>query len=132
MGKTIKPEQLGEAISEMLTLYYDGINDKVYKAGHKIIKKMEQTTKDTAPFNARAHHVHYVDNITSKSEKNRLGGSIHTWYVKPPDHRLTHLLAKGHATRDGNRTTAHPFLRNARDKACEEFEEAIKEAAKGD
>lgn len=131
MAKTIKPEQLGKAILEELTIYSNSTNEKIYKAGSKVIKKMEQTTKDTAPYNARAYHAHYVDSITSKSEKNRLGGSTHTWYVKAPDYRLTHLLAKGHATKDGGRTRADPFLHNARDTACEEFEEAVKEAVKG-
>lgn len=131
MAKTIKPEQLSRAILEELTIYSNSTNERIYKAGQKVIKKMEQTTKDTAPFNARAYHSHYADSITSKSEKNRLGGSTHTWYVKPPHHRLTHLLAKGHATKDGGRTRADSYLSNARDTACEEFEEAVKEALKG-
>lgn len=131
MAKTIKPDQLGEALADTFTLYNTSVNDKVYKAGQKVIKKMVATTQSTAPYNARAYHEHYVDSITSKSEKNRLGGSTHTWYVKPPHYRLTHLLAKGHATRDGGQTRADPFLRDARDTACEEFEEAVKEAVKG-
>lgn len=131
MAKVIKPEDLGKAILEELTVYSNSTNEKIYKAGQKVIKKMVQTTKDTAPYNARAYHAHYVDSITSKSEKNRLGGSKHTWYVEAPDHRLTHLLAKGHATRDGGRARSSPFLHNANETAQKEFMEAVKEAVKG-
>ena len=52
------------------------------------------------------------------------------WYVKAPDHRLTHLLVHGHATRNGGRTKANPFLKNALDDVLPEYERAVEEAVK--
>ena len=52
------------------------------------------------------------------------------WYVRPPDHRVTHLLVKGHATRNGGRTKADPFLRNALDQVLPEYEKAVEESLK--
>ena len=130
MAKTVPLDKLGEAIGEQLTLYTTTVNDKIYKAGQKAVKELERKTKDTAPFNARAYHKHYVDSIATKSEKERTGLSKHTWYVKPPAHRLTHLLVHGHATRDGGRTKADPFLKNALNEVLPEYEKAVEEAVK--
>lgn len=123
-------EELGGAIAQELTLYRQEVQDGVNKAGRKAIKEVERKTKDTAPFNARAYHQHYVDQITTKTEKARTGDETHTWYVKSPGHRLTHLLVRGHETRDGGRTEADPFLQNALDDVLPDYEREVEEAAK--
>jgi hypothetical protein len=130
MSKGIKLEQLGDAIGKELTLYGEEIRDKVNKAGAKAIKELERKTKDTAPYNARAYHRHYADLIATKSETSRTGDKTHFWYVKPPGHRLTHLLVNGHDTKDGGRTKADPFLRNALDAVLPEYERDVEEAVK--
>ncbi len=130
MAKGIMPDKLGEVIGEQLTLYTSDVNDKLYKAGQRAIKELERKTKDTAPFNARAYHKHYVDMIATKSEKLRAGLFRHTWYVKPPGHRITHLLVDGHETRDGGRTRADPFLQNALDAVLPDYEKEVEEALK--
>lgn len=131
MSKTIKPQELGAAIEQELTTYRKEVQDRINKAGSKAIKTVVRKTKDTAPFNARAYHPHYVDMITSKSETNQIGDAVHIWYVKPPGHRLTHLLVNGHATRDGGRTKADPFLQNALDQVLPEYEREVEEATRG-
>lgn len=128
----IKLEELGGAVAKELTLYQKEVQAKVNKAGAKAIKDLERKTKDTAPFNARVYHRHYTDLIATKTEKSRTGDDRHTWYVKAPGHRLTHLLVHGHATKDGGRTKADPFLSNALGSVLPEYEKAVKEAVKGD
>ena len=126
----ITAEQLAAAIGEELTVYRKEVQDRVNRAGRKAIKELERKTRDTAPFNARAYHQHYMDLIASKSEPSRTGDETHTWYVKPPGHRLTHLLVKGHETRDGGRTRADPFLSNALAAVLPDYENEVKEAVK--
>lgn len=126
----ITAEQLAAAINGELTVYRQEVQDRVNRAGRKAIKELERITRDTAPFNVRAYHQHYMDLIASKSETSRTGDETHTWYVKPPGHRLTHLLVNGHETRDGGRTQADPFLRNAIDAVLPDYEEAIEKAVK--
>lgn len=128
MAKTT-PDRIGAAISEELTLYGREVQDKLYKAGQKAIKELERKTKDTAPFNARAYHAHYADHIATKSERTRTG-SKHTWYVKPPAHRLTHLLVHGHEKKDGGRTRGDPFLEKALADVLPAYENAVEEAVK--
>lgn len=128
MAKSLKPGDLGAAIGQELTIYGEEVRDKVNKAGLKAVKELVRKTKDTAPFNAKAYHRHYMDMIDSKTEQSRTGDNTYIWYVKPPCHRLTHLLVHGHDTKDGGRTKADPFLRNALDQVLPEYEEAVKEA----
>ena len=123
-------EELGGAIAKELTVYGKEVQDKVNKAGRKAIKEIERKTKDTAPFNARAYHQHYADMIATQTDKSRTGDETHTWYVKPPGHRLTHLLAHGHETRDGGRTGASSFLSDAVDAVLPDYEKEVEEAAK--
>lgn len=130
MAKGVKLENLSGAITKELTVYTKDVQEKVNKASRKAIKELERKTKDTAPFNARVYHRHYVDLIATQSEKSRTGDEKHTWYVKPPGHRLTHLLVNGHDTRDGGRTKADPFLRNALDAVLPDYEKEVEEAVK--
>ena len=123
-------EDLGDAIARELTTYANNVQEKVNKAGRKAIKEVERKTKDTAPFNARAYHEHYADMIATKTEKERTGDETHTWYVKPPGHRLTHLLVHGHETRDGGRTAPSKFLQNALDDVLPDYEKEVEEAVK--
>lgn len=130
MAKSIKLEDLGDAIAEELTAYSKGVQENVNKAGRKAIKEVERKTKDTAPFNARAYHQHYAEQITTKTEKARTGDETHIWYAKGAAGRLTHLLVKGHETRDGGRTPADPFLQNALDSVLPDYEKEVEEAVK--
>ena len=123
-------EDLGGAIARELTVYGKNVQEKVNKAGRKAIKEVERKTKDTAPFNARAYHEHYADMIATQTDTARTGDETHTWYVKPPGHRLTHLLVHGHETRDGGRTASSPFLQNALDDVLPDYEREVEEAAK--
>lgn len=130
MAKGVKLEGLGSAIAKELTLYSKDVQDKVNKAGRKAIKELERKTKDTAPFDAQAYHRHYVDLIATKTEPARTGDETHIWYVKPPGHRLTHLLANGHDTKDGGRTRADPFLADALADVLPDYEKEVEEAVK--
>jgi hypothetical protein len=127
MAKSIKPGDLGAAISQELTMYHAEVVEKLDAAGDAAVKDLVKRTKATAPKGARGS---FQRSIASKRLKGDNRGSTYVWYVKPPDHRLTHLLVHGHATKDGGRTKADPFLKNALDVVLPEFEEAVKEAIK--
>jgi hypothetical protein len=126
MAKSIKPGDLGAAIGQKLTIYHAEVTEKLDAAGRKAMKKLVKTTQETAPLGMRRGG-NFAASITSKEIKG-IRGSTYIWYVKSPNHRLTHLLVHGHATKDGGRTKANPFLKNALDTVLPEFEEAVKEA----
>lgn len=123
----IKPTDLGAAIEQELTIYHADVVERLDAAGDEAVKKLVKLTKASAPVGARGS---YKRNIAGKRKWKNNRGSAYVWYVKPPDHRLTHLLVRGHATKDGGRTKADPFLQNALGEVLPAYEEAVKEAIK--
>lgn len=130
MAKAIKPTDLGAAIADELTTYREGVIERVNDAGADAVKKLVKQTKATAPKRTGS----FKKNITSKAITAHTGTGMKSfvWYVKPPDHRLTHLLVHGHAKLDGGRVPGDPFLQNALDATLPEYEKAVKEAVKND
>jgi hypothetical protein len=129
MAKTLKPSDLGEALQKELTTYHKGVIERVNEAGKSAAAKLKKLTKASAPVASGS----FKKNIAVKEETNPTTGmKQYIWHVKKPDHRLTHLLVHGHATRNGGRTKADPFLKNALDTVLPEYEENVKEALNSD
>jgi hypothetical protein len=120
-------EGLAGAIEQTLTTYHESVVEKIDAAGDAAVKRLVKLTRATAPEGARKS---YKRHIASKRLAKTNRGSTHVWYVKEPDHRLTHLLVHGHATKNGGRTKPNPFLKNALDQVLPEYENAVKEAIK--
>lgn len=129
MSRNIRPEDLGTAIANELTVYHKNVIERVNESGRAAIKKLVKITKTKAPVGERGS---FKKNITSQEKDAGNGMKTFTWYVKAPDHRLTHLLVHGHATKDGGRTPGDPFLANALDQVLPEFEADIEEAVNND
>lgn len=128
MSKSIKPEAIADVIQQELTRYSEGVRDRVNAAGKAAAERLKKLTKANAPVATGS----FKKNIAVKEETNEMGIKKFIWYVKPPDHRITHLLVHGHATRDGGRTKSNPFLKNALDTVLPEYEEQVKEAVQSD
>ena len=122
---TVQVKDLGAAISQTLTLYHKEVNEAIDACSKKAAADLAKKTRATAPKGARGS---FRKNISSKLLKKNRNGSTYVWFVKAPDHRLTHLLVKGHATRDGERTKANPFLQKAWDEVRPDYEKSIEEA----
>ena len=127
MSKAIKPSDLGAAIAEELTVYHEDVTESVNAASERAVKKLVKLTKASAPVGARGD---FKKSIASKLLKKSNRGNTFVWYVKAPNHRLTHLLVHGHATVNGGRTKGDPFLKNALDTVLPEYEKEVEEALK--
>ena len=124
MAKTIGLEDLGAAIQEELTIYHESVVEAIDAAGEKAVKELVKRTKATAP----KDRGEFRKSISSKRLEKTDRGSKFVWYVKAPNHRLTHLLVHGHAKRDGGRTKADPFLKKALEQVLPEYEKDVEEA----
>ena len=123
----IGSEDLASAVLDMLDEYHKDVADGVYRVGHKVIKEMERRTIDTAPIGKRGE---FRPHIASKSKRDRLDRMTHTWYVKAPEYRLTHLLVHGHKLPRGGKTNPHPFLENAYNEARDEYLDGVEKVIK--
>lgn len=128
MAETIRPEDLGAALSEQLGLYHADVIEKVDAAGEDAVKSLVKKTKKTAPQRTGT----FRKNIAWKAVKSTTGAKTFVWHVKAPDYRITHLVVHGHATATGGRAKGNPFLQNALDAVLPEYEAAVEEALKND
>lgn len=127
MAKSIKPGDLGKAIEQELTVYHESVIERVNAAGKEAVKALVKKAKATAPEQTGSYKKHIASKLLRKS---RTGDETYVWYVKAPDHRLTHLLVHGHAKKNGGRVKGDPFLHNAVDQVTAEYEKAVEEAVK--
>jgi hypothetical protein len=118
-NNVIKVADLHVEIKETLTQWHRGINSGIDFESQKAVENLEKITKATAPEGKRGS---FRRNITSGVKKKMKWATTYAWYVKSPDYRLTHLLVHGHATKDGGRTEANPFLHNALDQVLPAYE----------
>lgn len=121
MSKRVAPTELGDALGEVLTLYAQDVADGVNAVGEETMVKLVEETKRTAPINSGA----FRRAISSQCIK-RLTGNVFVWYVKGRQGRITHLLVRGHAKRNGGRVPGNPFLANALKHLLPEYEKLVK------
>lgn len=126
MSKNIKLTGLADAIQQELTIYREEVVEAIDALGAKAVKDLVKETQTSAPKRSGS----FRRNIASKVLRKDKNGSTYVWYVKAPFHRVTHLLVHGHATKNGGRTKADPFLKNAVDRVLPEYEKAVEEALK--
>lgn len=122
----VKAEDLGKAVDLELSMYNEMINRQIETAGKISMRHLVNETKKTAPVGNR--YKHYRDSISSKKiSHSRLSSVTYVWYVKGSDYRLSHLLERGHANRDGGRTPGTHFIEKASDPILKDYVEQVEE-----
>ena len=104
----VNPDNLDSAVNDILTDYYNGTTEEIKKASARAIRQCRDEIKAHITFTE--HTGDYVMAMTTKKTAESTSGAEYTWYVKAPHYRLTHLLEKGHALRNGGRTRAFPHI----------------------
>lgn len=132
MGRvTITSDKLADAIERELNIYHEDVNEKLREATRESMTDLVRKTRATAPEGKRGAFRKAISGDFRGLKKGSRSVSA-TWYVKAPHYRLTHLLVHGHATKNGGRTKADPFLKNALDEVLPEYEKKIEEALTSD
>lgn len=123
MARNTKPAKISDELQKFFGEYHETVTQKINACSQQAVKDLVKKTKATAPVASGS----FKRNISSKLLKKSPNGDTYVWYVKPPDHRITHLVVHGHATRNGGRTKANPFLSNAMAEVMPDYEKAVKE-----
>lgn len=128
MSKTkIAVEGLADAVTNNLMIWSENVKEGIRAEAERSVKKLVKQTKATAPVGHRQKH--YRDSIKSKGyHTSRTDKYI--WYVDGPDYRLSHLLERGHALRNGKRTEGTHFIEKASVPILEEYLKAVEEVIK--
>lgn len=129
MSSGTKPADLGRDLDRVLSTYSREVTERINDAGKQSMRKIVRLSKANAPVGARGA---FKRNIAMAEVPDQRGAKRYVWHVKSPEYRLAHLLAHGHATKDGGRTRADPFLRNAVNAVLPEYEAAVEEAVRND
>ena len=120
-------DNLADMILKELENYSEGVTDGVKKAVDVVAKEVNVEIKKNVTFTQRSGQ--YVSSFKIKKTHEGRFNKGKTWYVSGGDHRLTHLLEKGHAKRGGGRTRAFPHIIYGEQLAIKRMEELAKEAA---
>lgn len=124
MADTVSIEVLGAAIEQELTIYHQDVVDGLDRVTQQTMKDLVKQTRATAPVGYRGK---FKRDITYQVKKRSSRGCLYVWGANAPSYRLTHLVVKGHATRDGGRTRGNSFLQDALDKLLPQYERNVEE-----
>ncbi|MEI3507849.1 MAG: hypothetical protein V8R01_01750 [Bacilli bacterium] len=120
---SISIDEFEKALEFELTIYCDDITQGIKKASDEEIKTLVKNTKNDA--NKKTGK--YAKAISSKCTKETSRSKTNTWYVKDNKYQLTHLLDKGHATRNGGRTKGTNFVIKNEEIAVNNYEKKVEE-----
>lgn len=124
----IKPENLGDAISEYLSNYTEEVTEDIFQGVEKIANEVNAEIKSRISFKQPTGK--YVKAFRIKETFRDKRNRRMTWYVAAPHYRLTHLLEFGHAKASGGRTKAYKHIVYGEDIAEKKMNMLVERAVK--
>ena len=132
--RDISPAVFDAELRDILMTYALQNGERVDEITKEAVKQLVALTRESAPRGSRlvrrdsdATRPHFFTSIAYKKlTASWFGASRWLWYVKKPNSRLTHLIAKSHKTRNNRVVPGNPFLQSALDTVLRDYEEAIR------
>ena len=121
-------DDFARAIKEALEEYSEEVIEATKQAVEQTAKEVNEEIKKRVSFNQRTKK--YVRAFKIKTAEETRFNKSKVWYVSNGQHRLTHLLEFGHATKNGGRTRAFPHIKYGEDLALRRLPELIEEGIK--
>ncbi len=123
VNNNIDITKLSPKMQEMLNSYAGKITEKVKVLAKETATDLAKNTKKDSPVRTGKYKRH----ISVEKTKETSTKAIYTWFVKDPEYRLTHLIANGHAKRNGGRTKGNDYLSKNVIEAEKNFMNGVKE-----
>ena len=121
----VKTYDLSKAIMQELEFYSRSIIDGMNEVGDSASKEAIATLKETSPKKTKTYSKSWrVQKMTFINAPGRF--TVHN----KDRYRLTHLLEKGHATRDGGRTTPQVHIKPVEEKFIDDYVKGVEEVIK--
>ena len=125
MATKIQPNQLADEIIKTLEDYANAGNKNVKQAVKRAADDCMSAIQSHITFTQRTGK--YVRSFKLKTTKETETSLQKTWYASNGQHRLTHLLEKGHRVGRMGRTRAFPHIQYGEEIATNNLERYIRE-----
>ncbi|MBO4681688.1 MAG: hypothetical protein J5623_07270 [Clostridiales bacterium] len=130
----VKADQLDEAIRSQLETYNADVARELNKGLKDVADKTADTLKKGGSYRERTGKYTPDWSVTERPGRSVMQGEEYSVHNRK-HYQLTHLLEKGHVTRNGKRTRAFahiaPAEQAAQDLAVKAVEEAVRAANAG-
>ena len=127
MANAIKISSLGKEIQNTLNMYHQDITNQIKVVTKEVANELGKNTKSDAPTRTGDYKKH----IAVKKTNETMRGVTYTWYVKNPEHRLSHLIAKGHKLKNGKESKKNDFIEKNEKIAVETYEKRVRGVVEG-
>ncbi len=125
---SISVTKLSSEIQKILQKNAGRITDKIKVLSKETTEDLTKDTKKDSPVRTGEHKKH----ISNKKVKETSTSVVYVWHVKDPEYRLTHLIANGHAKRNGGRVEGNFPLDKDVEKAETKFIKGVKEVVENE
>lgn len=115
--------QLSQKMQKTLNQYASNITGKVKTLAKETAIELTKNTKRDSPVKTGQYKRH----INYKKTRETSTNAVYIWYVKDPEYRLTHLLAKKHRKKNGGWVKANAYLSKNVTEAKKKFIRDVKE-----
>ncbi len=125
----VKPEQLDEAIRGQLETYSAEITKNINENLKEVTETTAETLKKGGAYKERTGKYTPDWSVTARKAVSTTQGEQYSVHNRK-HYQLTHLLEKGHVTRNGKRTRAFEHILPAEQAAEELAVEAVEKAVR--
>lgn len=125
MPQKIKLDGFQDAIADILSEYSDRVDDVLEEAIKDTAKQARKDLRNKSPRSKSRRSGSYAKSWQTQNTGTRIAPGYTVYSSKPG---LPHLLEKGHATRNGGRTTPQPHISPVNDSVPDIIEQKIRRA----
>ena len=125
MGKSVRTDELAEAIMRELQDYSVEASEKMKEAVDEVAKETKAVIKRNTRFQDRSGKYRKSFRLKKISETAKSKKIV--WRAQPPQHALTHLLEYGHKSKNRKNVQAFPHIEYGDKYVQDELPKRVKE-----